>query len=301
VQTREPVVVIVDDKSLVPAFTSYTAEDATAGPSSEAPSAKSPKRDEKAKTGSASSESLPKATPKPSKKPAAPSRKSGRHIMASPYARKLAIEHKVPLEAITGTGPGGRIVAADVEKAVASGVSATGTTAEASGMDTFTSFTDVDINQIKKVTAKRLLESKTTVPHYYVSMECNVDALLAQRTSLNAGLEKEGGGKVSVNDFIIKAAAAALKKVPEVNASWRGEFIRQYHNIDITVAVQTEAGLMVPIVRDADLKGLSAISAEVKDLVNKVCWHWCFDFNSLASIHRVQKQNHVHILISHQQ
>lgn len=268
-QTEEPVVVIVGEENLVPAFTSYTADDATAGPSSSDAKPTPPKTDQKPKQDSGSPKSKPKAALKPSKTPAARPRKAGQRIVASPYARKLANESNIPLEAITGTGP--RITAADVERAKASGVSTGHSAAGAVEMESFTSFTDVDVNNIKKVTAKRLLESKTTVPHYYVSMECNMDALMAMRKSLNAGLEKEGGGKVSVNDFVIKASAAALKKVPAVNASWRGDFIRQYHNIDITVAVQTEAGLMVPIVRDADLKGLSSISAEVKELANKVC------------------------------
>ena len=133
------------------------------------------------------------------------------------------------------------------------------------GMD----YTDVQVSQIKRITANRLLQSKTTVPHYYLSVEVQVDEMNALRSTLNAQLAKDGG-KVSVNDFIIKASALALKKVPEVNASWQGDFIRQYHNVDISVAVQTAAGLMVPIVRDADLKGLTSISADVKELAGKV-------------------------------
>eukprot|EP01025_Chloroclados_australasicus_P067977 TRINITY_DN9429_c0_g1_i1.p2 TRINITY_DN9429_c0_g1~~TRINITY_DN9429_c0_g1_i1.p2 ORF type:complete len:242 (-),score=25.23 TRINITY_DN9429_c0_g1_i1:239-964(-) len=106
------------------------------------------------------------------------------------------------------------------------------------------------------------------MPHYYLSMECNVDELMSLRAGLNASLEKEGV-KLSVNDFIVKASAAALKKVPQVNASWHGDFIREYENVDISIAVQTHVGLMVPVVRDADLKGLSAISTEVKQLAGK--------------------------------
>ena len=277
VQVGEPVVVIVEDKSLVPAFTSYSADDAQSGPSSSAPPVEAAESKKEKPAGGSSKgkqSSAPAGAPaKPAAPPPPPQRKSGERVIASPHARKLAIEAGVALDKVSGSGPGGRIVAADVQQAVESGAAQGGgdaASAATGGADAFTAFSDVSASQIKKVTARRLLESKTTVPHYYLTMDCNVDALAAMRARMNAGLEATGGGKVSVNDFVIKAAAAALKKVPEVNASWRGDFIRQFHNVDVTVAVQTEAGLMVPVVRDADLKGLSAIAAEVRDLAAKV-------------------------------
>lgn len=251
-------VVIVEEEESIPAFSSFTAADA--GAPAAAPAAPAA-----ATAPPAAAPPPPAAAAQPAA--AAPPRaaaSSGRPA-SSPYARRLAREAGIPVEALQGSGPGGRIVAADVKQGVASGVTA----APAGGaVGTSAAFTDEAVKQIQKITAKRLLESKTTVPHYYVSYECEMDSLLALRSTLNKKLEKSGG-KISVNDFIIKASAAAMRDVPEVNASWFGDYIRQYHNVDITVAVQTPAGLMVPIVRDADLKGLQAISQEVKSLAAK--------------------------------
>jgi len=111
------------------------------------------------------------------------------------------------------------------------------------------------------------VQSKQTIPHYYLTVNCRVDALSALRRQLNATLAASpAGGKLSLNDFVVKAASLALRRVPEANASWHGDFIRQYHTVDCAVAVQTPAGLMVPVVRDTDSKGLAAIAAEVRDL-----------------------------------
>ena len=270
VQVGEPVVVIVEDKDLVPAFSSYTADDAKGGSNSVSatphPSKSAeawPKQEHRIEP--ASSREQPASAPAP-----APTKRDGKRVVASPYARRLAREQGVSLDGVSASGPNGRIVASDVKEAIESGATAPAAGAGAqAGSDGDMAFADIDVSNIKKVTAKRLLESKTTVPHYYLSVECNVEQLTAMRAAINKTLEKDGG-KVSVNDFVIKAAAAALKKVPEVNASWRGDTIRQYENVDITVAVQTKAGLMVPVVRDADLKGLATISSEVKDLAGKV-------------------------------
>ena len=246
VQVGEPVVVFVEDESSIPAFASFTAGSASAAPAA-APS--------------------PAAVPPAAAPPVAavPRAATSGRVVSSPYARRLAREAGVPLEVFQGSGPGGRVVAADIEKGIASGVTAASTGAG----DMSAAFSDAAVKQIQKITAKRLLESKTTVPHYYVAYECRMDSLLALRASLNKQLEKSGG-KISVNDFIIKASAAALRQVPEVKASWFGEYIRQYHNVDVTMAVQTPAGLMVPIVRDAALTGLQTIAEEVKRLAAKV-------------------------------
>lgn len=262
-QVGEPVVVLVEDEDSIPAFSSFTAADAGGGGASAPPPAAVPP----VLAAAAPAAAAPVAAAAPAV--AAPPRSaptSGR-VVSSPYARRLAREAGIPMDAFQGTGPGGRVVAADVEKGIAAGV--TGASAAGGAGDLSAAFTDEAVKQIQKITAKRLLESKTTVPHYYVSYECKMDGLLALRASLNKQLEKSGG-KISVNDFIIKASAAALRDVPAVNASWFGDYIRQYHNVDVTVAVQTPAGLMVPIVRDADLKGLQTISEEVKSLAAKV-------------------------------
>ena len=149
-------------------------------------------------------------------------------------------------------------------------------------------YIDLPLSQIRRVVAERLTESKQTIPHYYLTVDCYVDELIGLRKKLNAKLEKEGTGvKLSINDFIIKAAALArethpytqrqricirqaLKRVPEVNSSWQGDFIRQYNAAHVTVAVQTDAGLMVPVVKNADVIGLQSISTEVKSLAEKV-------------------------------
>ena len=162
---------------------------------------------------------------------------------------------------------------ADVELAVKNGVQPMGAGAGAvagAGADAFARFfppfEDVSVNTIKKVTAARLTESKRTVPHFYLTVDVRMDQLMSLRGKLNAGLDS---GKISVNDFVVKASAAALRKVPEVNASWMGDKIRQYKKADISVAVQTDAGLMVPVVRGACGLGLTGISSEVKSLAGK--------------------------------
>jgi pyruvate dehydrogenase E2 component (dihydrolipoamide acetyltransferase) len=121
---------------------------------------------------------------------------------------------------------------------------------------------------VQKITAQRLTESKQNVPHYYLTVDVQMDKLMATRAALNKGGEKSGV-KLSVTDFIIKASAMALMAVPDVNASWMGDTVRKYHAADISIAVQTEHGLMVPIVKDADTKGLAGISGDVKELAGR--------------------------------
>ena len=208
--------------------------------------------------------------------PAAPTtpRSSGDRVFASPKARAMAAEAGISVLQIPGTGPGGRVVMSDVALAVKNGVqplTAGGAGAAAgAGSDAFARFfppfEDVSVSQIKKVTAARLTESKQTVPHFYLTVDVRMDQLMGLRGKLNTGLES---GKISVNDFVLKASATALRKVPEVNASWMGDKIRQYTKADISVAVQTDAGLMVPVVRGACGLGLTGISSEVKSLAGK--------------------------------
>uniref|UniRef100_I1QA27 2-oxoacid dehydrogenase acyltransferase catalytic domain-containing protein n=1 Tax=Oryza glaberrima TaxID=4538 RepID=I1QA27_ORYGL len=131
------------------------------------------------------------------------------------------------------------------------------------------SYTDVPNAQIRKVTANRLLSSKQTIPHYYLTVDTRVDNLIKLRGELNPLQESSGGKKISINDLVIKAAALALRKVPQCNSSWMNDFIRQYHNVNINVAVQTEHGLFVPVIRDADKKGLGMIAEEVKQLAQR--------------------------------
>lgn len=192
----------------------------------------------------------------------------GERIFASPLARRIAAAQGVDLSAIKGRGPNGRILKADIEQVAKAPISrvqslqtAVGSLAGEGG------YTAIPNNKMRKTIARRLGESKREVPHFYLSVDCELDALLALRKELNAkSPEGEGGYKVSVNDFIIKASALALRDVPAVNSSWTEEAIHQYHNVDISVAVATEGGLITPIVRMADAKGLATISNEVKAL-----------------------------------
>ena len=189
----------------------------------------------------------------------------GGRIFASPLARRIAAGQGVDLKAIKGRGPNGRILKADVEQAAKAPVSRQQTTV--GSLTGEGGYTAIPNNKMRKTIARRLGESKRDVPHFYLSVDCELDALLALRKKLNAkSPQGEAGYKVSVNDFIIKASALALRDVPAVNSSWTEEAIHQYHNVDISVAVATAGGLITPIVRMADAKGLATISNEVKAL-----------------------------------
>ncbi|KAJ6416021.1 hypothetical protein OIU84_004755 [Salix udensis] len=130
-------------------------------------------------------------------------------------------------------------------------------------------YVDIPHSQIRKVTASRLLFSKQTIPHYYLTVDTCVDKLMGLRSQLNSLQESSGGKRISVNDLVIKAAALALRKVPQCNSSWTDNYIRQFNNVNINVAVQTDNGLYVPVIRDADKKGLSKIADEVKNLAQR--------------------------------
>eukprot|EP01026_Neomeris_dumetosa_P063521 TRINITY_DN6029_c0_g2_i2.p4 TRINITY_DN6029_c0_g2~~TRINITY_DN6029_c0_g2_i2.p4 ORF type:complete len:302 (-),score=50.45 TRINITY_DN6029_c0_g2_i2:198-1103(-) len=192
------------------------------------------------------------------------SRCPGERVRASPYARKLAREQGLQLQGAQGTGPDGRILAVDLQRIAKEGVPSVMPVMPSLGGD----YVDIPLTQMKKITAKRTLESKTTIPHYYLTMECQVDEMMKLRAQLNKTLEDQGV-KISVNDIIIKASALALRQVPEANSSWNEEFIRQYNNADICVVVQTPNGLLTPIVKNVERKGLSTISTEVKELAAK--------------------------------
>ncbi len=211
---------------------------------------------------------------------------AGARVFASPLARRIAKEKGLDLSAVTGSGPHGRIVRADVEGAqaapkaavvaVAAPVAAAPAPAKAAvaaGMSTETvlkmyadrAFTEVPLDGMRRTIAARLTEAKQTIPHFYLRRSVRLDALMAFRAQLNASLESRGI-KLSVNDFIIKACAAALQKVPDCNAVWAGDRVLKLKPSDVAVAVAIEGGLFTPVLRDADKKSLSALSAEMKDL-----------------------------------
>jgi len=227
------------------------------------------------------------AAPAAAPAPAAKAEKSGERVFASPLARRLAKEAGLDLSAVSGSGPRGRIVKSDIEKTVASGgakaapataaAAAASAPAAAKGMSEEAvlklfeqgSYELVPHDGMRKTIAKRLQESKQTIPHFYVSVDCELDALMALRAQLNAASPEKDGKpayKLSVNDMVIKALALALRDVPDANVSWTETNMVKHKHADVGVAVSIPGGLITPIVRQAELKSLSAISNEMKDL-----------------------------------
>ncbi len=189
----------------------------------------------------------------------------GERVFASPLARRIADQNNVNIAAVTGSGPHGRVIKSDVEAAMAGGTTARAITAQPAVYGEV-AYVEMPLNNMRKVIAKRLTESKQTVPHFYLTVDCNLDALLKLRSDINARLED---AKISVNDFIVRATALALMQVPASNASWHDTHIRQYQGADVSVAVALESGLVTPVVRSAHLKSLKDISAEVKSLAER--------------------------------
>ena len=218
-----------------------------------------------AKQESAAPAAAPAAAPiapvAPITAPAAHVETSGR-ILASPLARRIAAERGVDLARIKGSGPGGRVVKLDVEAAAVSAPVSTPVSTSVAP----SAYQDIPNNSMRRMIAKRLVEAKQTIPHFYLSIDCSIDALLALRRDIKDCAED---AKLSVNDFVIKAAALALKKLPGVNASWTEAAIRRYQSVDISVAVSTPTGLITPIIRNADQKGLTQISSEMKALAER--------------------------------
>ena len=192
--------------------------------------------------------------------PTAPVKSIGERVFASPLARRVAAMEGVSLSNLTGTGPHGRIIKADV----LSGSRSEGRVARHSE-----EYRLLPNNNMRKIIARRLLESKLTVPHFYLAIECMMDATLEARMQLNASFGDDKSKKLSVNDFVILAAAKALKDVPEANASWSEEAIMMYNNVDISVAVAIDGGLITPVICNADQKEIITISAEMKDLAKR--------------------------------
>jgi pyruvate dehydrogenase E2 component (dihydrolipoamide acetyltransferase) len=259
VKVNAPIAVLVDAGEAVP----------SAGKPAPAPSA-------------AAATPAPSATASPpAAEPAAPPPPtSGERIIASPLARRMAQQAGLDLRQVPGSGPNGRVVKADVDAALARGSAPAEAAADPAPAPpaakppapkpapVLGAHRVVPHTNIRKVIARRLSESKQTIPHFYVSMDIRLDAALKLRADINARSAKEGPDayKVSVNDLLIKAAARALRKHPTVNASWTDEGTALYDDIDISVAVSIPDGLITPIIRAADRKGIVAISGEMKDL-----------------------------------
>ncbi|KAG5836870.1 hypothetical protein ANANG_G00233280 [Anguilla anguilla] len=264
-----PLCIIVENEADIQAFADYT-ETAMAEISTPPP----------APTPSPAAPTHPRPQhPHAAPGPAVPAGAKKGRVFASPLARKLAAEKGIDLAQVKGTGPDGRVTRKDIESFVppkaapapppapAPAPAAPVPAPAAVPMPTGT-FTDIPISNIRRVIAQRLMQSKQTIPHYYLSVDINMDQVLELRKELNQEVKAENI-KLSVNDFLIKASALACLKVPEANSSWLDTIIRQNHVVDVSVAVSTPNGLITPIVFNAHIKGLSAISTDVMSLAAK--------------------------------
>jgi pyruvate dehydrogenase E2 component (dihydrolipoamide acetyltransferase) len=278
-----PIAVMVDEGEAVPA-----------GGASSAPASKAEPAASNASTAAAreapapapTPQSPPAASPAPLPRPAPPAANghdagAGERVFASPLARRMARQAGIDLSALKGSGPNGRIVRADIE-AVRKGDTPGGTAAPAAAIAPpaaapaarpstqviAAAHKLVPHSSMRKVIARRLAEAKATIPHFYVSMDIEIDALIDLMKQLNVKAPKEGPGAyaITINDLVIKASAATLRQIPTVNASWTEDGMAFYDDVDISVAVAIPDGLITPIIRQADRKGLATISAEMKDL-----------------------------------
>jgi pyruvate dehydrogenase E2 component (dihydrolipoamide acetyltransferase) len=237
----------------------------------------------------AETQEVKQSKPEPAKAPAknepsvARSVSNGTRIFASPLARRIAQQRGIDIAALAGSGPRGRVVMSDVEKAAPgvakSKAAPSAVTAEAAQPSALPDarlfykpedYDEIPHDLMRKAIAKRLTASTSNIPHFYLTIDCRIDALLAARAHLNERSPKgEGAYKLSVNDFLVKAAALALKNVPECNASWTDNAILRHKHADVGVAVALDFGLITPIVFRAEEKGLAAISTEVKSLAER--------------------------------
>jgi pyruvate dehydrogenase E2 component (dihydrolipoamide acetyltransferase) len=262
---------------------------AAPAPKAEAPKAEAPKAEEpKAEAAAAPAPAAKAEAPKPAP---APAKSEGGRVFASPLAKRLAKEAGIEIAAISGTGPKGRVIKADVEaaksgktplKAAASATSAAPAGAAMAGglskaqvlaLYEEGTYELVPADGMRKTIAARLTESKQTVPHFYLTVDCKIDALLAAREQINATAPKNKDGKpefkLSVNDFVMKAWAIALQRVPTANATWAGDSILYHKRSDVAVAVAIPGGLFTPVVKSCDTKTLREISEAVKDLATR--------------------------------
>ena len=268
VAVNTPIAVLVDEGEDIPAAAPKAAATPAGQPAAEP----------------APAQAAPPSAPAPAAKASAP-RDRGERVFASPLARRIAADRGIDLAGLTGSGPKGRIVKADVERAqpgatkaatdapkpAAVPAAAAAPAPQGMGYDTVRKMlegretTEIALDGMRRTIAARLSEAKQTIPHFYLRRSVKLDALMQFRATLNAQLESRGV-KLSVNDFIIKACALALQQVPAANAVWAGDRIIQLKPSDVAVAVAVEGGLFTPVLKDAQQKTLSALSAEMKDL-----------------------------------
>ena len=235
-----------------------------------------------AKPAAAAPVPAPQPAPKAAAAPAPAHGDGADRVHASPLARRMAAQAGLDLARLKGSGPAGRIVKADIDAALKGGAPARAPAApmaparvptvapgpgaaQVAALAGNAPYTPIPHTNMRRTIARRLTEVQQTVPVFFLSVDCEIDALLKARAEVNAGTDL----KISVNDFVIKAAALALRKVPAVNASWSEEAILRWNSVDVSVAVALDDGLITPIIRDADRKGLAQISAEMKDLATR--------------------------------
>jgi len=257
IPVNEPIAILVEDKDNISKFENFKPSAKAEEPAKSEPA---PQKEAPPPPPPQPSQSSP-AKPTPASEPVRSG--SSERVFATPVAKKLAQERNIPLDQIKGSGHLGAITKSDVENFVPQAAPSVSAPSPSASAD----YTDIPLSGMRKVIASRLTESKQTIPHYYLTIEVEMDKILKLRQALNK--MSDGAYKLSVNDFIIKASALSLLKVPEVNSSWQNDYIRQYHNADISIATATPSGLITPIVPRAESKGLSTISQEVKSLAEK--------------------------------
>jgi pyruvate dehydrogenase E2 component (dihydrolipoamide acetyltransferase) len=196
-------------------------------------------------------------------------RSAGGRVKSSPLARKIAAERGLDIAQLAGTGPGGRIVAKDVQSAQARPAAAASGAAPIAYATAGDGDEVIALSGMRRIIAERLLASKTQIPHFYLHLEVDAGPLMKMRAQLNAGGEAAGASKLTVNDFILKAVVAAAVKVPAVNASFAGDSVIQFSSVNLSVAVAVDDGLVTPVVRNANKKSLKEISDAVKDLASR--------------------------------
>ena len=251
-------------------------------PGEEAPEVEAPSEDapaaepESVAADTNTREEAPQATPSPTL-PAAPAptpvpapaapKDPNQRIFASPLAKKIAAEKNIPLEALQGSGPSGRIVKADVLDAEKNGLPSVGSSV---AMAPALEEKIIPVSTMRDVIARRLLESKTQVPHFYLEKEIDAAALVKVRVAINDKFKKNGQAiKLTVNDYILKATSLALRDVPAMNASWEGANIRQHGAVHLSFGVALQDGLVTPVIREAEKKDLVTISREARELIDK--------------------------------
>jgi pyruvate dehydrogenase E2 component (dihydrolipoamide acetyltransferase) len=282
VQVNQPIALLLEEGEDKTALEGYEAKGGPAPkPAEEKEPAAAAGQDKKsAPKETPAKAAAPKQQEKAAPAPAAPQTQTGERVFASPLARRMAQQAGIDITALKGSGPHGRVVKADIDAAMEKGV---GRTAPAAGAPATAPAMAAGVqarkfadslgmayelqphSNMRKTIARRLTEAKQTVPHFYLTVDCVIDDLLTARKRIN----EENELKISVNDFVIKAAAIALKRVPAANASWDEDGILLYEHADISVAVATPSGLITPIVKAAENKGLESISTEMKDLAGR--------------------------------